>query len=134
MYNILICDDEQDIINALKIYLSNPEYSFFEAANGRMALEAVEQNDIHLILVDHEPLPQELRDKVYEHVYEGYKVLVPAKVLGKIVTAPGRKRGEDEVIHKHQEHSPGHVCVTSEGEFTVEGKVPENTEGERYQI
>ena len=52
MYNILICDDEQDIINALKIYLSNPEYSFFEATNGRMALETVEQNDIHLILMD----------------------------------------------------------------------------------
>ena len=52
MYNILICDDEQDIINALKIYLSNPEYGFYEAANGRAAVEAVEQNEIHLILMD----------------------------------------------------------------------------------
>ena len=52
MYNILIADDEQDIINALKIYLSNPEYSFYEAANGRAAVEAVEQNEIHLILMD----------------------------------------------------------------------------------
>lgn len=52
MYNILICDDEQDIINALKIYLSNPEYSFFEAVNGRAAVEAVEANEIHLILMD----------------------------------------------------------------------------------
>ncbi|MEE0913717.1 MAG: DNA-binding response regulator, partial [Ruminococcus sp.] len=31
MYNILICDDEQDIINALKIYLSDPDYKMFEA-------------------------------------------------------------------------------------------------------
>ena len=52
MYNILICDDEQDIINALKIYLSNPEYGFYEATNGRAAVEAVEQNEIHLILMD----------------------------------------------------------------------------------
>ena len=52
MYNILICDDEQDIINALKIYLSNPEYSFLEATNGRAAVEAVESNDVHLILMD----------------------------------------------------------------------------------
>ena len=29
MYNILIYDDERDIINALKIYLSNPNYTFF---------------------------------------------------------------------------------------------------------
>lgn len=26
MYHILICDDEQDIVNALKIYLMNPDF------------------------------------------------------------------------------------------------------------
>ena len=52
MYNILICDDEQDIVNALKIYLSGEDYCLFEAHNGREALEAVEKNDIHLILMD----------------------------------------------------------------------------------
>ena len=31
MYNILICDDEQDIVNALKIYLANPDYHLLEA-------------------------------------------------------------------------------------------------------
>ena len=39
MYNILICDDEQDIVNALKIYLSGWDYCLFEASNGREALE-----------------------------------------------------------------------------------------------
>lgn len=43
MYNILICDDEQDIVNALKIYLSGGDYCLFEAHNGREALEAVEK-------------------------------------------------------------------------------------------
>ena len=52
MYNILICDDEQDIVNALKIYLSGGDYCLFEASNGREALEVVEKNDIHLILTD----------------------------------------------------------------------------------
>ena len=52
MYNILICDDEQDVVNALKIYLSGGDYCLFEAHNGREALEAVEKNDIHLILMD----------------------------------------------------------------------------------
>ena len=28
MYNILICDDEKDIVNALKIYLSSTDYMF----------------------------------------------------------------------------------------------------------
>ncbi len=52
MYNILLCDDDQDIINALKIYLSDPNYRLFEANNGFDALELVTKNDIHLVLMD----------------------------------------------------------------------------------
>lgn len=52
MYNILICDDEKDIVSALKIYLANDDYKFFEAYNGKEALELIEQEDIHLILLD----------------------------------------------------------------------------------
>ena len=40
MYNILICDDEQDIVNALKIYLANPDYHLLEAHTGQEALDA----------------------------------------------------------------------------------------------
>ena len=52
MYRILICDDEQDIVNALKIYLSNPDFKLFEANTGVQALEVMEREDIHLILLD----------------------------------------------------------------------------------
>ena len=52
MNNILICDDERDIVAALKIYLSGEDYRLFEAGNGREALEVVRANDIHLILMD----------------------------------------------------------------------------------
>ena len=52
MANILICDDEKDIVNALKIYLSDPEYTIYEAYNGREALDMMEKHDIHLILMD----------------------------------------------------------------------------------
>ncbi len=52
MYNILICDDERDIVSALKIYLSGGEYNLLEAYDGREALEAVRHNDVHLILMD----------------------------------------------------------------------------------
>ncbi len=52
MYNILICDDQKDIVNALKIYLSAEGYRLFEAYNGEQALEAVKKEDIHLILLD----------------------------------------------------------------------------------
>ena len=52
MPNILICDDEKDIVNALKIYLTDPDNVLYEAYNGREALETVENNDIHLVLLD----------------------------------------------------------------------------------
>mgnify|MGYP000756182185 CR=1 FL=1 len=52
MYNILICDDEKDIVSALKIYLASGDYNLFEAYDGIEALDIVERHDIHLILLD----------------------------------------------------------------------------------
>lgn len=52
MTNILICDDEKDIVNALKIYLNDPDYVIFEAHNGKEAVDTVSENDIHLVLLD----------------------------------------------------------------------------------
>lgn len=52
MYNILICDDQPDIVNALKIYLAPEGYRLFEAYTGVQALDIVKENDIHLILLD----------------------------------------------------------------------------------
>lgn len=52
MYNILICDDEKDIVSALKIYLSSEEYRIFEAYTGFEALQIVKEKEIHLVLMD----------------------------------------------------------------------------------
>lgn len=52
MANILICDDEADIVNALRIYLNDPGYRIFEAHNGRESLEITRQHEIHLVLMD----------------------------------------------------------------------------------
>lgn len=52
MYNILICDDEKDIVAALKIYLASGEYEIFQAYSGKEALEVVKENEIHLVLMD----------------------------------------------------------------------------------
>lgn len=52
MYNILICDDQLDIVNALKIYLKSEEYRLFEAFNGLQALQVMHREDIHLVLLD----------------------------------------------------------------------------------
>lgn len=52
MYNILVCDDEKDIVSALKIYLKAENYNVYEAYNGKEALQVLEQEEIHLVLLD----------------------------------------------------------------------------------
>ena len=52
MYNVLICDDQPDIVNALKIYLTPEGYQLYEAFTGREAPEIMGKVDIHLILMD----------------------------------------------------------------------------------
>lgn len=52
MYNILICDDEKDIVNALKIYLNDANYTLYEAYNGREALKVAAEQELHLVLMD----------------------------------------------------------------------------------
>ncbi len=52
MYNILICDDERDIVSALKIYLEAEGYSTLCAYNGNEALKIVSEAEVHLVLMD----------------------------------------------------------------------------------
>ena len=52
MYNILVCDDEKDIVSALKIYLESEGYKVLTANNGREALELMEDSTVHLVLLD----------------------------------------------------------------------------------
>ena len=52
MYSILICDDERDIVSALKIYLEAEGYRTVCAYSGAQALKALENEEIHLVLMD----------------------------------------------------------------------------------
>ncbi len=52
MYNILVCDDEKDIVSALKIYLEAEGYGVVCAYNGEEALELAESRTVHLVLLD----------------------------------------------------------------------------------
>jgi DNA-binding NtrC family response regulator len=65
VYTILICDDDEDILSALEIYLWQEGYEVIKAANGLEALEAARQNNIHLfitvlVLVGNSPPQQSL--------------------------------------------------------------------------
>lgn len=52
MYRILICDDQKDIVNALKIYLTPEGYDLYEAYNGQEAVELCRKTTMDLILLD----------------------------------------------------------------------------------
>ncbi len=52
MYNILVCDDEKDIVSAVRIYLASEGYTVFEAFNGREAIDVIRREEIHLVLMD----------------------------------------------------------------------------------
>ncbi len=51
-YNILVCDDEKDILDAIEIYLKAEGYKVFTAKDGVSALKILEKNEIHLAIID----------------------------------------------------------------------------------
>ncbi len=50
--NILVCDDEKEIVEAIEIYLKHEGYDVFKASNGLEALSIIENTEIHLIIMD----------------------------------------------------------------------------------
>ena len=52
MYRVLICDDQKDIVNALRIYLTPEGYDLYEAYNGQQAVELCKEKQMDLILLD----------------------------------------------------------------------------------
>ncbi len=52
MFTVLVCDDEKDIVSALKIYLTSDGYNVLEAYNGKEAIDIIESNEVHCVLMD----------------------------------------------------------------------------------
>ena len=52
MINILVCDDDKEIVDAIEIYLTQEGYQIYKAYDGQQAIEILEQEDIHLLLID----------------------------------------------------------------------------------
>lgn len=50
--NILVCDDDKEIVNAIEVYLRNEGYNIFKAYNGLEALDVLDKNEIHMVLMD----------------------------------------------------------------------------------
>ena len=52
MANILACDDDREIVDAIEIYLSQDGYKIYKAYDGEQALQILDKEDIHLLIMD----------------------------------------------------------------------------------
>lgn len=52
MYNILVCDDDKEIVNAIEIYLEKEGYKIYKAYNGKEALDIIKKVEVHLVILD----------------------------------------------------------------------------------
>lgn len=52
MANILVCDDDKEIVDAIEIYLSQDGYRIYKAYDGEQAIETLKKEDIHLLIMD----------------------------------------------------------------------------------
>lgn len=52
MYNILVCDDEKEIVDAIEIYLTQEGFHVLKAYNGLQALQLLKENEVHLLILD----------------------------------------------------------------------------------
>lgn len=84
MYNILVCDDEKDIVNALDIYLKSEGYNTVLAYNGLEAFEKVKSEEIHLVLMD-----------IMMPVLDGINAMVKIREISNIPVVLLTAKGED---------------------------------------
>ena len=52
MANILVCDDDREIVDAIEIYLSQDGYKIYKAYDGAQAIQILDKEDIHLLIMD----------------------------------------------------------------------------------
>ena len=50
--NILVCDDDKEIVDAIEIYLQQEGYHILKAYDGEEALEILKENEVHLLIMD----------------------------------------------------------------------------------
>ena len=50
--NILVCDDDKEIVEAIEIYLQQEGYTVLKAYDGEQALAMLKENAVHLLIID----------------------------------------------------------------------------------
>lgn len=50
--NILVCDDDKEIVDAIEIYLTQEGYHILKAYDGMQAVQMIQQEEVHLLIID----------------------------------------------------------------------------------
>ena len=52
MINILVCDDDKEIVDAIEIYLNQEGYQVYKAYDGEQAISMLKEQNIQLLIID----------------------------------------------------------------------------------
>ncbi len=83
-YRVLICDDDKDIVHAIELFLQSEGYEVLTAGNGKEALEVLEQEEVHLVLLD-----------VMMPVMDGVTALAKIREMGNVPVIMLTAKSED---------------------------------------
>jgi len=84
MANILVCDDDREIVDAIEIYLSQDGYKIYKAYDGEQAIQILDKEDIHLLIMDiMMPRLDGIRATLKIREYSSIPIIIlSAKILG----------------------------------------------------
>ena len=101
MYNILVCDDDKEIVEAIEIYLSQEGYHIFKAYDGVEALDIVKKNDIHLLIIDvMMPKLDGIRATMKIREYSGIPIIILSAKSEDVDKILGLNIGADDYVTK----------------------------------
>jgi len=101
MYNVLVCDDDKEIVEAIEIYLSQEGYRIIKAYDGIEAIEALKKNDIHLMIIDvMMPKLDGIRATMKIREYSGIPIIILSAKSEDVDKILGLNIGADDYVTK----------------------------------
>ena len=101
MYNVLVCDDDKEIVEAIEIYLSQEGYRIIKAYDGIEAIEALKKNDVHLMIIDvMMPKLDGIRATMKIREYSGIPIIILSAKSEDVDKILGLNIGADDYVTK----------------------------------
>lgn len=101
MYNILVCDDDKEIVDAIEIYLSQENYTIYKAYDGVEALEILQKTEIHLLIIDiMMPRMDGIRATMKIREYSGIPIIILSAKSEDVDKILGLNVGADDYVTK----------------------------------